>query len=168
MPKIIENIPQRLVSEAYRQVKEMGYSAMTIRSVAKECGVGVGTVYNYYSSKEALVAAFMLEDWNACIAKIEACAKSAQGREPVLWSIHENLLEFMKRHEGILRDEAAAVSFTGVSGKYHSLLRDQLAKPLKKFCSDTFTADFIAEAMLTWTVAGKSFEELNGVLKRIF
>mgnify|MGYP003308380471 CR=1 FL=1 len=29
-------------------------------------------------------------------------------------------------------------------------------------------SDFIAEAMLTWTVAGESFERLNGVLKRIF
>lgn len=168
MPKIIENLPERLVNEAYRQVKERGYSAMTIRSVARECGVGVGTVYNYYSSKEALVAAFMLEDWKRCTAEIAACAETAQGREPVLWAIYENLLDFMKRHEGILRDETAAVSFTGSFGKYHNLLRSQLAKPIEKFCSEPFTAVFIAEAMLTWTVAGKDFEELNRVLKRIF
>ena len=53
MPKIIENLDQRLKEEARRQIRESGYSAMTIRSVAAACGVGVGTVYNYYPSKEA-------------------------------------------------------------------------------------------------------------------
>ena len=44
MPKIIENLPQRLTEEARRQIEQSGFSAMTIRSVAKGCGVGVGTV----------------------------------------------------------------------------------------------------------------------------
>ena len=51
MPKIIENIREKLLEEARRQVMEEGYEAMTIRSVAGACGVGVGTVYNYFSSK---------------------------------------------------------------------------------------------------------------------
>ena len=63
MPKIIENLRQRLMEEARRQAEELGYSAMTIRSVAKGCDVGVGTVYNYYPSKDALIAAFVQYDW---------------------------------------------------------------------------------------------------------
>ena len=168
MPKIIENLPEKLAGEARRQVEQFGYTALTIRSVAKECGVGVGTVYNYYPSKEALVAAFMVEDWKLCIADIQFCAQNAQGREPVLWAIYDNLHRFMEQHAAILQDETAATGFSGSSGKYHGLLRSQLAEPLRKFCRDDFTADFIAEAMLTWTVAGKGFEELNSVLKRIF
>lgn len=31
MPKIIENLPQRLLEEARRQVEESGFAAMTIR-----------------------------------------------------------------------------------------------------------------------------------------
>ena len=53
MPKIIENLESRLIEEAQKQIEEAGYSAVTIRSVAKACGVGVGTVYNYFPSKEA-------------------------------------------------------------------------------------------------------------------
>lgn len=168
MPKIIENLPEKLAGEARRQAEESGYGTLNIRSVAKACGVGVGTVYNYYPSKEALVAAFMVEDWKVCIADIQSCAEKAQGREPVLWSIYENLHLFMQRHAAILQDEAATAGFTGSFGKYHGMLRSQLAAPLRKFCSDNFTAEFIAEAMLTWTVRGCTFEELNDVLKRIF
>ena len=53
MPKIIENLREKLVREAQYQVEERGYSALTIRSVANACGVGVGTVYNYFASKDA-------------------------------------------------------------------------------------------------------------------
>lgn len=168
MPKIIENLPQRLTEEARRQVEQSGYGALTVRSVARACGVGVGTVYNYYPSKDALVAAFMLEDWTRCVESIQSCAQSALGQEPVLWAIYETLEQFMDRNAHVLRDEAAARSFTGAFGQYHRVLRSQLAQPVRRFCRDDFTAEFVAEALLIWTVNGKSFEEVNGVLKRVF
>ena len=168
MPKIIENLPERLAEEARRQIAESGFAAMTIRSVAKGCGVGVGTVYNYYPSKEALVATFMLSDWRKSVAAIEACADHAQEPEAVLRTISEQLQLFMAQYDPIFRDEAAASSYTGSTAAYHSVLRDQLATPLRKFCRDDFTAQFIAEAMLTWTVAGKSFDEIFSLVNRLF
>ena len=72
MPKIIENLETKLIEEAKKQIEEAGYGAMTIRSVAKACGVGVGTVYNYFPSKEALIAKHLLDDWKQCVAAIQA------------------------------------------------------------------------------------------------
>ena len=167
MPKIIENLPERLADEARRQIEESGFGAMTIRSVAKGCGVGVGTVYNYYSSKEELVATFMLSDWKTCVTAIQSCADVSETLEPVLLTIYEKLRLFMEEYDPIFRDEAAAISYTGATSRYHSVLRSQIASPIRKFCRDDFTAEFIAEAMLTWTVAGKDFDELKGVLLRI-
>ena len=167
MPKIIENLPQRLLEEARRQVEESGFSAMTIRTVAKGCGVGVGTVYNYYPSKEALVASFMLSDWIACVASIEDVAAQSQTLEPVLRTIYQKLRLFMEQYDPIFRDETAASSYTGSTSRYHAVLRSQLAGPIGKFCRDAFTAEFIAEAMLCWTVAGNDFDELKAVLLRI-
>ena len=167
MPKIIENLENKLTEEAYKQVTESGYGAFTIRSVAKGCGVGVGTVYNYYPSKEALVATFMLTDWNDCVASIESCAAEAPSLEPVLKTICEKLHLFMEQYDPIFRDESAAASYTAAMSKYHGILRSQLAKPVRKFCRDDFTAEFIAEAILTWTVAGKNYDELKSILLRI-
>lgn len=168
MPKIIENLPQKLAEEAKRQIQEVGYEAMTIRSVAQKCQVGVGTVYNYYRSKEELVAAFMLEDWKSCVLSIETCAESACEVTSVLREIHDCLWAYVQRHQSVFRDKAAAVSVSGTSGYYHSMLRGQLAAPIRRFCRDDFTAEFVAEAMLTWTVDGKDFESLNEILKRLF
>jgi AcrR family transcriptional regulator len=167
MPKIIENLRERLVQEARQQLQSTGYGALTIRSVAAACGVGVGTVYNYFASKDALVAAFMLEDWCTCIATIEAVARHAETADPVIECAHQQLLEFINSQQAIFADEAAMASFSGSPSPYHTMLRAQLAHPLLRFSPDPFTAEFIAEALLTWTVAGKGIEEILPLLKKL-
>ena len=64
--------------------------------------------------------------------------------------------------------EAAIAIFTASLARYHELLRGQLAQPMQRFCQREFEAEFIAEALLTWTVAGEGFEEIYFVLEKIF
>ena len=168
MPKIIENPEARLMAEAKKQIEEMGYGAMTIRSVAKACGVGVGTVYNYFPSKEALVATHLLEDWTRCIAAIQAVSAESDRPRPVLQCIYDQLTGFARRHQAIFRDEAAAAGFAGSFSPYHAMLRSQLAQPLRKFCTSDFAAEFIAESLLTWTMAGKPFHVICDLIEKLF
>ena len=167
MPKIIENLEARLLSEAKRQVAETGYSAMTIRSVAKECGVGVGTVYNYFPSKDALLATYMLEDWKQCITAIQAVSTYSDHPAPLVRCICDQIQNYTKLHSAVFQDEAAAAGFAGSHSKYHAMLRSQLANPLRKFCRSDFAAEFIAEALLTWTTAGKNFDEVYSMIEKL-
>ena len=168
MPKIIRDLESRLIEEAKKQIEEAGYGAMTIRSVAKACGVGVGTVYNYFPSKEDLLATFMLSDWNRCVTAIDAVSTYSDSPRAVARCIYDQLLAYAKLHNTIFRDEAAAATFAGSFSRYHVLLRNQLAAPLRKFVQSDFAADFAAEALLTWTMAGKPFDEIYGMIDRIF
>ena len=168
MPKIIENLETRLVEEAQKQLKESGYSAVTIRSVAKGCGVGVGTVYNYFPSKDDLFAGYLLQDWKTCVEHIHQVSFSADSPAPVIRCMFDQLLGYANRHQAIFRDESAAANFAGSFSRYHALLRTQLAAPLRKFCSSDFMAEFIAESMLTWTMSGKSFDEIYAILIKLF
>ena len=167
MPKIIENLRARLMEEAKRQIAESGYAFMTMRSVAKGCGVGIGTVYNYFPSKDALLAAYLLEDWNGCICVIRESGAAEASALPVMQCIHTQLLEFTQRNYRIIQDETAATAASASSVHFHKLLRSQLAEPLRKFCADDFLAKFLAEAMLDWTVAGKEFEEIYRILQKL-
>ena len=168
MPKIIENLESRLVEEARKQVMEQGYAAVTIRSVAKACGVGVGTVYNYFPSKDDLLARFMLSAWKDCVAIMEAVSTCSDQPRQVLRCMYDQLTAFAAGHRSILQDESASASFSGSFSRYHGMLRQQLAMPIRKFTADEFTAAFVAEALLTWTTAGKTFDEIWGVIQKLF
>lgn len=174
MPKIIENIREKLLEEAKRQVSENGYSSMTIRSVATACGVGTGTVYNYFPSKDMLVANFMLEDWVICMQAIEQGIAAAGDEKEALHCMYQELLTYKEKYINLFTDENAEASYTASSAKRHHLLRVQLANPLVTWTvkqtkvDASFLAEFIAENMLTMTMAGKDFEQIAAVLLQLF
>lgn len=167
MPKIIENLESRLIAEAQKQIEEAGYSAMTMRSVAKACGVGVGTVYNYYNSKEQMLATFLLKDWDCCISAITQISSQSDSPVPVLKCVYDQLHQFNRSHQQIFKDEAAVAAVAAFFSRFHALLRTQLAKPLYNFFPTEFEAEFIIEALLTWTMAGKSFDEIMGMIGKL-
>ena len=168
MPKIIENLESKLIAEAQKQIEQSGYGSLTIRSVAKACGVGVGTVYNYFPSKDDLLAAYLLGDWKDCVAAIDDASRHSDSPVPVIRCIFEQLLSYAKRHQAIFRDEAATANFAGSFSPYHRLLRMQLAAPVRKYCSSDFMAEFIAESLLTWSMSGRTFDEIYEILKKLF
>ena len=44
-------------------IREKGWAAVSIRSVASACGVSVGSIYNYYDSKAELISATVESVW---------------------------------------------------------------------------------------------------------
>ncbi len=160
MPKIITDLKQRLLEEVERLLAQGGYGAVTVRAVATGCGVGVGTVYNYFPSKEAMLAELLLKDWRRSLAAIDAVSLASECAEPVAGVIHAELARYIQNHAAVFRDDAARSSFAGSFSQYHGLLRSQLAAPLRRFCRSDFAAEFAAEALLTWTAAGKKFCEI--------
>lgn len=173
MPKIIENVREKLLAEARRQITEGGYSSVTIRSIAGACGLGVGTVYNYFKSKDMLIATFMLEDWQKAMSRIYECCEKVTEPEGVLYCIYDQLTAYMQAHSTLFADPQAMKVFSEASTQRHKQLRNQLAKPIRSLkvvqqaVNGEFLAEFIAEALLTWTVAGKSYEEIAGILRTL-
>ena len=168
MPKIIENLESRILAEARKQIEASGYGALTIRSVAKECGVGIGTVYNYFPSKDALVASYMLQDWKSCLEVITRVSREADSPECIVHCMFDQLKVYTVRHQALFLDDTAAAVFAESFSRYHTMLRRQLAEPLLKYCGSEFAGEFVAEALLTWTMAGIEFDELYGMIRKLF
>lgn len=51
------------ILEVSGAVRRQGWEAVNVRAVASACGVAVGTLYNYFPSRDALVAASVESVW---------------------------------------------------------------------------------------------------------
>ena len=157
MPKVLPHLREQLINAARRQVEKSGYANTTIRSVAGECGVGVGTVYNYFPSKDILIATFMLEDWQGCLARMKEGADADPAA--LLLHIHKELCDFSQKHSALFRDAEASKVFIGAFSERHRQLRSQLSEIILPVCPPspgedrTFLAEFIAESLLSWTMS---------------
>ena len=171
MPKIIENLRQQLLLEAKRQIREYGYAKTTVRSVAKACGVGVGTVYNYFESKDLLIANFMFEEWKEYLSEM---AKLPTDKPEILMrGIYNALTDFARENEMLFSDSDVGKIIVSGADSRHKMLRAQISAFLLPMCreadvySPDFSADFIAEALIKWSMEGVSFDALYPMLEKI-
>ena len=164
MPKIIENVREQLMTEAKAQIARQGYKNTTIRSVASGCGIAAGTVYNYFKSKDMLIASFILRDWLEIIESISAYPK--ENRRDYLEYIHHSLKQFEDKYTVLFSDADAKAVFSLAFSERRRQLRTQLAELILPICrgDDMFLAEFVAEALLTWAMADESFESIYTLL----
>ena len=174
MPKIIENVRGMLIDEAKKQIATNGYENVTIRSIAKECGLGLGTFYNYFKSKDTLIATFLLEDWQQRIDQISEATANEKDPMVVVRALHDEVEDFIETYINIFAAPAAIKSFNTQGAGYHRFVRNQVAEPIHNACvlaeieNPEFLSLFVAEAVVTWTVAKKDYEEIASVVKKLF
>jgi len=96
-------------------IRQQGWSAVSIRSVAVACGVSVGSIYNYFDSKADLVGATVESVWSEIFHRpsdmsefqsVEGCitwmyGRMAYGSEqyPGFFTLHS--LGFMRKEKEI-------------------------------------------------------------------
>ena len=171
MPKIIENVRGQLLAEARRQVAQHGYADTTIHSVAGACGLGVGTVYNYFKSKEMLIATFVYEEWVKYLEEMASLPNDSP--RVLLGGIFDCLRRFAAENAKLFTDtEAAKLIASGFSSR-HKILREQIASFIIPLCernsldAPAFSAEFLAEALIGWSMNGVEFDVVYPILEKI-
>lgn len=71
MPKIIENLPQKILDAAGMLFQQHGYPNTDMRQIADHAGIAVGTLYRYYTDKEDLYIHFLANSWKQTRQKLE-------------------------------------------------------------------------------------------------
>ena len=165
MPKIVENLREKIVEVTKKQILENGYSKVTMRGIAEACGIGLGTIYNYYESKDYIVATYMMDDWKVCLSHVQSDIESGKS---VLESVYTGLVNFIAEHESLFADKKAEISYASNAIKWHSLFRGQIAGIVLPLCdNDTFLSEFIAEALISWAIEKKDFTLLEPILNKL-
>lgn len=105
MPKIIENVEQKIISEAQKVLLSGGgYRQLNIRELAKSCGIGIGTFYNYFSNKEALAIEIFKQDWINTLTLIEKLKYTDDSLKEKLRQIYVSLEGFIDKYMDIFHE----------------------------------------------------------------
>ena len=134
-------------------IQKEGWSAINIRSVASACGVSVGSIYNYFDSKAALMGAVVESVWCEIFHRPEngavfqdtlACITWLYGRMeygckqyPGFFSLHS--LGFLGEDKSDGRQKMQQTWQHILDGLCSVLRRDANVRP------DAFTKEFTAE-----------------------
>lgn len=134
-------------------IQKEGWSAINIRSVASACGVSVGSIYNYFDSKAALMGAVVESVWCEIFHRPEdgavfqdtlACITWLYGRMeygckqyPGFFSLHS--LGFLGEDKSDGRQKMQQTWQHILEGLCSVLRRDANVRP------DAFTKEFTAE-----------------------
>jgi TetR/AcrR family transcriptional regulator, repressor for uid operon len=100
---LIDARVQHILDAALRCFARVGFSAASMRDIAKEAGVSLGLLYRYFDDKAAIVGAAIKADSGEFRARLSA--PRAQGLTG------ETLLAFLER-EVALRSEATVFALT--------------------------------------------------------
>ncbi|UCG86115.1 MAG: TetR/AcrR family transcriptional regulator [Gemmatimonadota bacterium] len=131
----------QILEAAFRCLARKGYSRMTIRDIAAEAGISVGTIYLYFENKEAVVRALSEQGRRRTAAGIEQAIPEGSPLQ-VLSSIFEFLL-------GSYDDAERAAGFKvdvqlWAEAIHHSALREMFQSNYQHWVGKL--AELIAEA----------------------
>ncbi|GEN32750.1 TetR/AcrR family transcriptional regulator [Aneurinibacillus danicus] len=96
---------QRILTAAHKIFIEKGYRQADMRSIAKEAGIAVGTIYNYYPNKAVLYQAILVQQSDELDHRIfQITRDEEQTSIEKLQSITELLLAFAASHSSFWRE----------------------------------------------------------------
>lgn len=173
MPKIIPELRQALIDAARRRIVD-GEHDITIRQVAADCGTAVGTVYNYFPSKEHLMASVMLVDWQQATEELQGRVDQARSVMSGLRAIDGALRRFIAIYRPAWDHYSAGSRRTEIAQDYHHMVVQQIARGvellMRRFGRRTYEGEciFLAETLLILSQREEAaFDRAAPVLERI-
>ena len=126
MPKIIENVENRILRAARERLLGGDLSSFSARGIAEDCGIAVGTIYNYYRDKESLLGAVMAQDWQAELGKAEAEIAGVSSPQAGILCLHSAIRSFTAVYEAVWANYPTGEGFGALFRARHKLLLSQI------------------------------------------
>lgn len=144
---------EEILKTSRELIQREGWSAVNIRSVAAACGVSVGSIYNYFDSKAALMSATVESVWCEIFHRSEDVSVFQDTQACITW-LYERMEYGCKQYPGFFT--LHSLGFLGedksdgrqkMQQTWQHIL-DGLCSVLQrdtKVRSDAFTQQFTAE-----------------------
>jgi len=101
LSRLIENPKQLILTKAKEILYKEGYNKFSMRSLSKKCDIALGTIYNYYSTKDELLIEMMTDYWKEHLYILQDIVNSDDTVYIKLNEMFNKLSIFIKTFKGI-------------------------------------------------------------------
>lgn len=154
MPKLLTNVKESILAHARETMMTEGCDALSARVLARRCGIAVGTLYNYFGSKDAIVAAVVLEDWANTVSGIDEDILSCSELIDGMLLLFRAVSGFAQKFDSVWKRFGSAAGARDYIIKFHKPIRRQIAALIDKVIGKTGRpellplSDMLAESLL--------------------
>ena len=139
-------------------ILEKGWVSFNIRTIAKECGISVGTVYNYFPSKTQLIIATVESVWKEIFKPLQdlnsydSFINAIKSMYEIIEYGNTQYPEFFTIHSLSFTSEGKAEGVQMMNAFFSKLKQDLLhvLKKDKKVKADRFNQDFSEEKFIDY------------------
>lgn len=129
MPKVTEEYldirRKQIIDAAYRCFARKGFHQTTMRDIYAESGLSAGTIYHYFSSKEEIIKASFVFDYQRGLPVFQQAAE-----DPDPLAAIARLLDFF--YAGLESAAALGADRVNIQGWGEALVNPQLLPPLRE------------------------------------
>ncbi len=105
MPKIIDKALDKINRAAFSLFAERGYSQVTMKMVAQEVGISVGTLYNYYQNKQDLFLSVFKQNLDQTHAALDSIIEKGANPLEFITTLYNELVRLRELGVEILKNK---------------------------------------------------------------
>ena len=170
-----------LIRRSKEIVKEEGIVFLNMRKLALKCSISLGTIYNYFSSKEELISSTIQDIFKETMEESLFCFKKTSFIE-VVSIFHEKLYTVSEEYNNFILDHSRIASKENrrVMDYYHEHVKKNLLRILNEdaeidhsFFDDSLSKEdyvnFIFSNLIFYVIKKKDFKiVINLIQKTIY
>lgn len=166
MPKLTNISKEKILDITEKILKTEGYHKVSIRGLATECNVAIGTIYLYFPSKDNLIAHVIMRDWQKCLSDLDNYSLNASDFLSGISYFYEKIIAFFRSYEFVFNQYSETNGSFKELRSRHELLRKQISQCLMKLAYNTNqphiidSIDMVSECLLV-VVNQKDMDEIN-------
>ncbi len=172
MPKILTNSEKKLLEAARNIIKTNGVDDLSMKRLAQKTDMAVGTIYNYFPDKNAILIRLVVEEWHNLETHLLASFDSLSSFSDGIHLLYDEFNGFSQKLQPLFSSFTSHGNATYYAS-YSSFIEEgaKLLKALAEHFSLTYPEAHypMAAAMFSYAIhyPNTPYEEIQAAILRI-